>query len=186
MKKHFQILLLIAFIIAGNIAVAQCGSDRVKVKTLKDGEAGQINYTPEQSTVHQQRMFPKPVYHNNNPRDSSEKQVYTVDCILIKFKKETNDRDFHLIVKDLNSNEKLVVEVPNPACVDIAHNPHLSHIKAMRILLTNKLGTFTSAYKFAKPNTKLRVTGVGFFDKKNHPKGFKGRELHPVIDIEFL
>jgi len=186
MKNVFQIILFSAFVIINNIASAQCGSERVKVKTLKDNEADQINYTPETSTVHKQRMFPKPIYHNDNPREPSEKQVYVVECILVKFKKETNDRDFHLIVKELNSNEKLVVEVPNPACVDIAGNPHLSRIKAIRTLLTQKLGTFTSSYKFAKPNTKIRVTGVGFFDKKNHPTGFKGRELHPVLDLEFL
>ncbi|MES1226263.1 MAG: hypothetical protein ABUT20_62885 [Bacteroidota bacterium] len=179
-------LYILLFLVVNFFAYSQCGSERLKVKTLKDPEADEINFTPEPSTVHQQRMFPKPIYHNNNPREPSEKQVYVVDCILIKFKKESNDRDFHLIVKDLNSNEKLVVEVPNPACVNVAGNPHFSHLKDLRTLLTTKLGTFTSAYKFAPAGTKIRVTGVGFFDKKNHPTGFKGRELHPVLNLEFL
>jgi hypothetical protein len=116
---------------------------------------------------------------------SSEKQVYVVECILLKFKRETNDNDYHLIVKDLNSNEKLVVEVPSPLCVDTT-NPHLSGIPAIRALLKQELGTITTNYKNAKPGTRIRVTGVGFFDKKNHPTGFKGRELHPVLDLEFL
>ena len=185
-KNIYMIGLLLICMTITNLAYSQCGSERLKVKTLKDSEADEINFTPEPSTVHKQRMFPKPIYHNNNPREPSEKQVYVVECILIKFKKETNDRDLHLIVKDLNSNEKLVVEIPNPACVDTADNPHFSHISDIRTLLTSKLGTFTSNYKFAPAGTKIRVTGVGFFDKKNHPTGFKGRELHPVLDLEFL
>ena len=146
----------------------------------------EINFTPKPSTVHEQRQFPKPIYHDNNPRQPSEKQVYVVDCILIKYKREINDGDYHLIVKDLNTNEKLVVEIPNPDCVNISGNSHFSHIKDVRMLLKTKLSTFTTNYKFAPTGTKIRVTGVGFFDKKNHPTVFKGRELHPVLDIEFL
>jgi hypothetical protein len=70
-------------------------------------------------------------------------------------------------------------------CVDTT-NLHLSHIPAVRELLRQKLGTITTTYKNAKPGTKIRVTSVGFFDMKNHPTGFKRRELHPVLDLEFL
>ena len=186
MKYLFKLLALATLLFINSWIYSQCGSDRLKVKTLKDSEVSEINFTPEPSTVHQQRLFPKPVYHNNNPRDSSEKQVYVIDCILLRFKRETNDGDFHLIVRDPNNNEKLVVEIPNPQCVNISSNPHFSNIKDVRKLLTTKLGSFTANYKNAPAGTKIRVTGVGFFDKKNHPTGFKGRELHPVLDLEFL
>jgi hypothetical protein len=178
-------ILLCHFLFTSFLIHAQCGSERMRVKTLKDSEVSEINFTPQESTVHKQRQFPKPVYHDNNLRQPSEKQVYVVECILLKFKRETNDNDYHLIVKDLNSNEKLVVEVPSSLCVDTT-DPHLSGIPTIRALLKQELGTITTNYKNAKPGTRIRVTGVGFFDKKNHPTGFKGRELHPVLDLEFL
>jgi hypothetical protein len=163
---------------------AQCGSERWDVKTLQDAEAGDISFTPVISTVHKQLQFTKPAYHEANPRDITEKKVYRIDCILIKYKQE-GDKDWHLEVKDLDTNEKFVVEIPDPACVDM-NNPHFNKLILARKRLVAKVGPVKTQFRVPSANTKLRVTGVGFFDKSNHPEGFKGRELHPVINLVVL
>jgi hypothetical protein len=181
LQKIISVLLLVLPL----YCYAQCGDERWQVKTLTDTEAHLINFTPKKSTVHEQLKFTKPPFHDNNPRDASEKQVYRVDCILLLYKKE-EDNDWHLVVKDLTSNEKMVVEIPDPDCAEVNSNAHLKNLKKVRKRLTAHIGPVTTKMWKAPANTKIRVIGVGFFDKSNHPKGFKGRELHPVLDIEFL
>jgi protein-tyrosine-phosphatase len=177
--------LVIFLMLAPRFLHAQCGDERWEVKTLTDSEAPQINFTPKKSTVHEQLKFNKPPFHDNNPRDVSEKQVYQIDCILLMYKNE-EDNDWHLVVKDLVTNEKMVIEIPDPECAEVKSSPHLKNLKKVRQKLTARIGPIKNKMWKAPANTKMRVTGVGFFDKSNHPKGFKGRELHPVLSIVFL
>jgi hypothetical protein len=186
MPKHSNWFLSAILILCSYASVAQCGTERVKVKTLKDEEESEISFTPKHSSVHEQLQFAKPPFHDDNPREPSEKQVYIIEAYLIKYKKETNDNDYHLVVQDIDSDEQMVVEVPSLSCADAGHNEHFSHLKEVRNILSQQLGNFTTSYKYAPEGTRIRVTGVGFFDKRNHPRGFKGRELHPVLNLEFI
>ena len=175
---------MILFLLLKFAVLAQCGSERWEVKTLQDAEAGDINFTPVISTVHKQLKFAKPGYHEVNPRDITEKKAYRIDCILIKYKLE-EDKDWHLVVQDLNTNEQMVVEIPDPACVDM-NNPRFNKLILARKRLVAKVGPVKADYRKPPPNTKIRITGVGFFDKENHPIGFKGREIHPALNLVLL
>jgi hypothetical protein len=165
-------------------ACGQCGTERWNVKILEDSEAGDINFTPVSSTVHKQLGFPKPAYHEDNLRDATEKKVYKIKCKLIKYREE-GDKDWHLVVQDLTTGEKMVVEIPSLDCIDRS-NPRFNKIDVSRRRLKAQVGPVTSGYRLPPAGTQLEITGVGFFDKSNHPTGFKGRELHPVLEIKVL
>ena len=177
-------IALICLLIKSN-TLAQCGTERWAVKTLQDDEVAEINFTPLKSTVHKQLQFKKPIYHDDNPRDASEKRVYQLDCILIKYKVEA-DKDWHLLVQDLETNEQMVVEIPDPQCDEVKGNPRFNKLALIRKRLVARVGPVKTGFRKPPANTRLRITGVGFFDKPNHPVGFKGRELHPVIDLAIL
>jgi hypothetical protein len=188
MKKyssHIYKLLSLAFLLKLNTATyAQCGTERWPVKILQDAEAGSITFTPITSTVQKQLAFTKPTYHNDNPRDATEKKVYKINCILIMYRAET-DKDWHLIIQDRATNKQMVAEIPDPGCVDMS-NTHFSKLIVSRNRLKAKVGPVTGTYRAAPSGTKLQIIGVGFFDKDNHPIGFKGREIHPVLELKVL
>ena len=163
---------------------SQCGTERWNVKILADSGANAINFTPVGSTVHKQLAFAKPAYHENNQRDITEKKVYRLKCKLIKYKAE-EDKDWHLVVQDLSTTEMMVVEIPSLECIDQT-NPRFGKIDVSRKRLKAQVGPVTQQYRLPPAGTRLEVTGVGFFDKSNHPAGFKGRELHPVLELKVL
>lgn len=172
------------FLLSFLFSQAQCGTERWPVKILEDPEANDIVFTPVSSTVHKQLAFTKPTYHESNPRDATEKKVYKMNCILVKYMEE-GDKDWHLVVQDLNTNEMMVVEIPSLDCIDQS-NPHFSKIAVSRNRLKAQVGPVKSTPRVPPAGTKLEITGVGFFDKSNHPTGFKGRELHPVLELKVL
>jgi len=188
MKKYsfraYKLFSLLFFLASNIITYSQCGSERWDVKTLNDAEAGDINFTPVTSTVHKQLSFPKPDYHEDNLRDATEKKVYRIKCILVRYMLE-GDSDWHLVVEDLTTNEKMVVEIPDLDCIDQS-DPHFSKIEVSRNRLKASVGPVKKTPRIPPSGTKLQITGVGFFDKKNHPVGFKGRELHPVLELKVL
>ena len=188
MKRFISVvshLLFFALILlSSTVTNAQCGSERWNVKTLNDGEAGDVIFTPVSSTIHKQLAFPKPAYHENNPRDATEKKVYKINCKLVKYKVE-DDSDWHLVVQDLTTNEKMAVEIPSLNCVDQS-NSRFNKIDVSRRRLRAKVGPVTTQYRLPPTGTRLQIIGVGFFDKSNHPVGFKGRELHPVLELKVL
>jgi hypothetical protein len=182
--SFFSLVILVAVCFAYSTSYSQCGSERWKVKTLSDDEAEDVSFTPITSTVHKQLAFAKPQYHENNLRDKTEKKTYRIDCILLKYVEE-DDKDWHLVVKDLITDEEMVVEIPSPECVDLS-NSHFSKLKLVRKRLVALVGPVKKDFRKAPDNLKIQVVGVGFFDKSNHPQGTKGRELHPVIDLKGL
>jgi len=184
MKYSIKLIVLILAVFTNDLIYGQCGSERWEVKILSDAEAGDIKFTPVKSTVSKQLALMKPDYHENNLRDKTEKKVYKIDCILLEYVQEA-DSDWHLVVKDLVTNEKMVVEIPDPDCIDQS-NPHFSKIDLSRKRLTAKVGPVKKKPRKPPVGTKIQIIGVGFFDKKNHPKGFKGRELHPVLELKVL
>jgi hypothetical protein len=184
MKYSIKSFVFVSVLLMSAWTYGQCGSERWEVKTLADAEAGDIKFTPVKSTVSKQLAFIKPDYHENNLRDSTEKRVYKIDCILLEYMQEA-DSDWHLVVKDLITGKKMVVEIPDTDCIDMS-NPHFSKIDLSRRRLVAKVGPVKKKGRVPPAGTNIRVIGVGFFDKKNHPKGFKGRELHPVLELKVL
>jgi hypothetical protein len=182
--KLLMAIWLVIFHLLYTSANCQCGTERWKVKTLTDDEAESINFTPVSSTVHKQLHFIKPDYHEENLRDESEKQVYRIKCKVIKYKAE-NDQDWHIVIQDLVTKEQMVVEIPSPVCID-SSNPHFSKIPLVRKRFVALVGPVKKQFRAAPKGLKMEVSGVGFFDKSNHPVGSSGRELHPVIDLKAL
>ena len=187
MKTVLTCFALLLCNVYSHFLFAQCGTERWLVKTLQDADTANIRWRAVTSTVSGQLQKTKPVYHENNPRDSTELRVYKMDCILVKYKEE-DDHDWHLIVQDLVTNEQMCVEIPDPAdCSEVAANPRFSKIARARSRIEMNVGPVMGSYRTPPAGkNKIQVTGVGFFDKKNHPTGFKGRELHPVLDLKFL
>jgi hypothetical protein len=188
MKKNvftfYRLLTLSLCFIIHTITYCQCGSERWPVKTLNDSEANDINYTPVSSSVHKQLQFPKPEYHEKNARDVTEKKVYRIKCVLVKYMME-GDKDWHLVVKDLATNDQMVVEIPDLNCIDQS-NLHFNKIEVSRNRLKAKVGPVKTTPRVPPVGTKLEIVGVGFFDRNNHPPGFKGREIHPVLELKVL
>ena len=180
-KIHLAVATLL---VVSNCIEAQCGTERWPVKILEDSEAPQINFTPRNSTVKKQLAFFKPDYHEDNPRDTTEKQVYRIKCKLVKYMQE-KDSDWHLVVQDLVTSQQMVVEIPDTDCIDMS-NPHFNKIELSRNRLRAQVGPVKRQPRVPPAGTRLQIVGVGFFDKNNHPSGFRGREIHPVLELKVL
>src|SRR5580765_8088826 len=153
MKYLFQLLAFTFLLFINDKIFGQCGSQRWEVKTLTDAESGDVKFTPIKSTVSKQLLFIKPAFHLDNPRDSTEKRVYKIDCILLEYVQE-GDSDWHLVVKDLVTNEKMVVEIPDTDCVDMS-NPHFSKIDLSRRRLVAKVGPVKKTARVPPAGTKV-------------------------------
>jgi hypothetical protein len=182
LKADYYISVFLLFFSA--TCCAQCGTQRWSVKTLQDSEVDQINFTPKSSTVKKQLAFPKPDYHDDNPRDSTEKQVYKIKCKLVQYSLE-DDSDWHLIVQDLSTSQQMVMEIPSTSCIGLS-NSHLSKIQLSKKRLIAHVGPVKKTPRVPPAGTRLQIIGVGFFDEKDHPVGFSGREIHPVLELKVL
>jgi hypothetical protein len=98
---------------------------------------------------------------------------------------QERDSDWHLIVQDLVTSQQMVVEIPDTDCIDMS-NPHFSKIELSRNRLRAHVGPVKKQPRVPPAGTRLQIIGVGFFDKNNHPIGFKGREIHPVLELKVL
>jgi len=171
---------------ASSAFTASCGgTDRWSVKTGTDTGATQVDMNSIHSTtiIDLRGMQAPPKRPQDQRANATETTVFSITAFLINYKVEP-DQDYHLRVADANKNE-MVVEVPNPPCIHGA-SPFTAQITAARKVVDDQL---TVGSKFQPTDTKIpvRVTGIGFFDKKGHGKGGtpNGIELHPVIKIEF-
>jgi hypothetical protein len=142
MKQQFLKLFFIAFIssisIVNCICAQECGTDRWGVKTVRDQGAGQINWKVTASSVSAQCSIPRTItLWKTLPRQADEMQLYQIPCILVGLGKET-DSDFHLIIRDPQSGETMVAEIPDPACKEIASTKTIKRLtNPATILLSN-------------------------------------------------
>ncbi len=187
--------------------VAQPGTERWAVKTGQDPDRALV-HGAVQTTVEDLIRLPRPndmlpvsqdfPQYQQKRAAPVELTIYTVDATITEIKLEV-DGDYHLVIQGV-SGRTMVAEVPKPTVPFIGNSPWLKQIALAREAVDKKIiGRYTSSQKlsagdstFAAPgplkNSRVRVTGVGFFDVVHSQSGVapNGIELHPVIGIQFL
>jgi hypothetical protein len=168
----------------------QCGSNRWAVKTGTDQTVGQVNMTPQVTTVQKLMALP-----TNAPgsctRGAEEAQVYELQDVKLRFEHLETDSDYHIVVIDSVGNT-MIAEVPYPDCVgqnscNGSSTPWLCEITHARAAVDAK--NPTQVYGDMGVGT---VIGPAFFDTyelQNNPRptgmASNGVELHPVLAICF-
>lgn len=163
---------------------AQCGSERWPVKTLQDKSVSEIHFAPQQTTIHALREPEQPKdLRTINPylRLEAEKQVYTVQALLIGFKREA-DGDYHLVLADpVDRKKTMIAEIPSPKC---ANKKYQAQFEAAAKFVES-VAHATATFKTLDKPVSVTVTGVFFFDFIHGQTGVapNGAELHPVLEI---
>jgi hypothetical protein len=160
----------------------RCGVERWQIKTLSDPERQLVNLIPQATTVEALAALPRPRSIGDRRSQPVEATTYQVDGYLAAWDNEA-DGDVHLVLAGLNNQRMtIVVEIPDPNCAGVC--------------ASGLDGQFASARKtleaiLREPNTadqsmRVRVTGVGFFDRNHGQAGAAPNliELHPVLSIE--
>lgn len=188
MKKTLWILaiILISQILISGTIIKNPIKKRWPIKTLSDKDTVLINFKNiVKSTVHDQINIKRPKGKITS-RQTSETTVYAIDCYIIGFKKEL-DRDIHVIIKDINTEETMVVEVPNYKDIYIKNTSREKQFEILRKWFVDNIGKPHSKFKLLKKPILVTITGVGFWDTVHGQKGMaaNGREIHPVLSIKF-
>jgi hypothetical protein len=174
------------------------GQERWEIKTLSDPAAGQVKLDPNEI----KKVSVKSLRLKKKPPGSSEKEriapvettVYEVNAALVEARwiwdpspgtalKKKGDRDIHLVIAAPSDHSlTMIVEFPDPACVDAA--PAVKKmIRDARNAFIACRGLMPSANKpFQQLSGTATINGVGFFDRP-HATGHApdGIELHPVL-----
>lgn len=164
---------------------ASCGGTlRWPVKVGTDASATQVDLSNvKTATVAAMRALPAPATRPTSQRaNATELTVFSIDAVLVQYNQEP-DHDYHLVIQD-PSKVRMIVEIPDPACFQ-GTSHFASQIAAARQAMQ---AVFTPKTKAQQAGlVPVRVTGVGFFDEKDHGTGGtpNGIELHPVLSIEF-
>jgi len=166
---------------------APCGTERWAVKTLSDADAASVNFSPRPTTVAWLTSQPAP---STLPSDSRiaplEFQAFTVRAQLIAIKEES-DRDFHLILTDLNDpSATMIAEIPSQDCSGACSSHYASSFESARRELESRFGIPPTS-GFQNGTVIVDVTGVAFFDffHKQRDVAPNAIELHPVLSIHF-
>jgi hypothetical protein len=168
-----------------------CGEQRWEVKTLSDEGAGDIDFNPRAHSVHWLRQRVRPHSFPATRIIGVEFQTFKVRALLVGFKKETNDNDFHVVIGDLhNPDETMIIEFPDPICSGVCNSMKLDEIKEARAVFVNAFGQPPTNFKRLNRRVVVLVTGVAFFDRfHGNQTGVarpSGLELHPVLDFEVV
>jgi hypothetical protein len=194
-KQLARMTLALLFLVGSSSAQGprcgvHCGTERWAVKTFSDTTASTVSATPTQETVHNLRAIhrpsgPLPALTRSSPVEIT---TYKVKAKLVGYKAES-DRDFHVVIADLdNTNETMIIEIPNPACAGACASNHAAEYRTARGNVIRLLGPVPAgAHGLRRPKRPItiEVIGVGFFDF-NH--GQTGRapnnlEIHPVLSL---
>ena len=193
-KKHGRIMVAAAGLLAATFAAAPrtksmskspCdGSERWKVKTLRDPDADQID-TAVSKSISIEELITKTrgdgwSTDENNPRLSDEFDIYTIMGKIILVKPQT-DGDIHIDMSDgKNPEHVVIVEIPDPTCPNVKNSKFK---KMFRKVKNDWINKFQDKTVYSKGT--FEVKGVLFHDKRNHGSGGgpEGVELHPVVNI---
>jgi hypothetical protein len=137
-----------------------CGAERWRIKTIFDNDARRVNFTPRHISVSELVSLPAPEVLSDE-RSDAEKQVYSVEAVLLGWKQETGqhgDRDFHLVLADPNDvTHTMIAEVPSGECQGACSSAQAQHYAEVRQILTAQLAEpqahfrrFTSAWVGAR------------------------------------
>jgi hypothetical protein len=168
-----------------------CGTERWRIKTIFDNDARRINFQPRHTSVSELVSFPAPEVLSDE-RFDAEKQVYSLEAVLLGWKQETTehgDRDFHLVLADPNDvTRTMIAEVPSAECQGACSSSQAQHFAEVRQTLTAKLSEPEAHFRRFPQASVVRVEGVGFFDVFHQQIGVAENcmELHPLLKIEFV
>jgi hypothetical protein len=161
-----------------------CGTERWPVKVFEDPDAGLVDMSqavPE--SVADLVRVPPPA---NLPADRRlspvELTLYSVTARLVEAKRE-EDSDFHVVIADPDTNDTMIVELPDAArCAPGASGDHVAEMQAARNAFIARFGT-PSSDRFVPLSGTAQIIGLGFFDFLHGQTGVAPNaiELHPVL-----
>lgn len=163
--------------------VTACGVERWSVKTGTDGDASKVNTrTTIPTNIIHLRSLPAPSSLPLKRRvKPTELSVFQITGTLLRIKQES-DSDFHLVIAD-TGGRTMITEAPAPQCVG-SSSPFTHQINYVRSQLTSRYHPGTEGWQ--RPNQKVTIRGVGFFDFKHGQSGVAPNaiELHPVLGFK--
>jgi hypothetical protein len=168
-----------------------CGTERWRIKTIFDNDAKSINFTPRHASISELVALHAPAVLSDE-RSDAEKQVYSVEAVLLGWKQEIGahgDRDFHLVLADPNDlSHTMIAEVPSGECQGACSSPQGQRFVEVRQVLTAQLSEPEAHFRRFTPAWVVRVEGVGFFDIFHGQIGVAENcmELHPLLKVEFV
>jgi len=168
-----------------------CGTERWRIKTIFDNDAKKINFMPRHTTISELVAMRAPETLSDERADA-EKQVYSVEAVLLGWKQETaehGDRDFHLVLADPSDvTRTLIAEVPSAECQGACSSLQAQHFAEVRQVLTAELSEPEAHFRRFPHAWVVRVEGVGFFDVFHQQIGVAENcmELHPLLKVEFV
>jgi len=208
MRRAIAVSCLCTFLSLPAASQVQCGgTERWRPKVGTNPEVGQVMVDqPTLIDLHDLIQLPEPVRPNDNVNRivPDETHVYTVRAFMLKFKMESNDSDYHIVITDdthqftdthgNSIGHSVVAEIPDPGCLEGKnHNfpgstPFADRIRAARALMDARFPNAAKDGSFNDVGLPVEITAVGFFDR---PHGQIGRatnniELHPILRLCFL
>ena len=182
----FNRILLIVFLFISKVNIAQnCGVERWSIKTLSDADTMKINFNEiKPSTVKEQTLLETPA-GKKTFRFNSETTVYSIDCFIVGYKRE-DDKDIHIIIEDIETDETMVAEIASSECFEVQNTSRYVLFKELEEWFIKNIGQPTTKFIFLEKHIPVNITGVGFFDHLHGQKGMasNGREIHPVLSIK--
>jgi hypothetical protein len=155
---------------------------------MGDDQASNIRARAQRTTIRTLTQLPRPAHVDTKVRNAPvELERFTVDAVILKWKQE-GDQDLHLVLADPDHlASTLVAEIPNAQCSTVASSPEADLFKQARAAVVAALGTPSNSQFKDGGHTRVRVSGVTFFDKVAHGEGhaLNGVELHPVLHVAF-
>jgi hypothetical protein len=155
-----------------------CSGYRWDVKTGQDPQASRINLGSVTPTkVGYLTSLPA---QSNLPDDyrlaPTELTQYQITGTIVDVGIEAHDQDYHVVIQDNSSNNVIITEVPDPACI-----PSTDPFAAM---IDNARGEVAANAAVGKTVT---VKGIGFFDSNTLTSNVAPNkiELHPGLDYNF-
>jgi hypothetical protein len=162
-----------------------CGVERWAVKTLIDPDTTNINFNNAiPSTIQYQRSLAAPPTLPNT-RLPQEDTVFSIDCIMYKYKLES-DNDVHIVIHAIgDTSQTMVAEILNAQCPGIMSTSRYTQLNNLRTSFDN---TYHPTTSFTTTNVRIRITGVGFFDFLHGQTGIppNGREIHPILSFSLI
>src|SRR5438477_3062986 len=166
------------------LSSGSCGVERWAVKTGSDSAVGQVNMTPQDTTIASLRAIAVPSgFGSNSPREtysgSPELQNFRLTNVTLSQYKMENDSDYHLLIQD-GAGLTMIAEIPYPGC--LTGSSWNTQVNTSRSAFDAKYAVTTS---FQTANDVISLTGVGFFDVLHGQTGVapNGIELHSVLSV---
>lgn len=157
-------------------AAPTCGVERWLVKTAQDARAFSVSKGIVPITVSKLNALPgRCSVGQDEPRIAGVETARFAVTAHVAFIKKERDGDYHIVLKDLLTDETLIAESPDPQCS--ARSWFLREIIAVR-----------QVARHLRVGDKVRAVGIGFYDPAHGQRGMARSciELHPLTGLAIL